>query len=116
MGTWNWIFRDIQLLSSLTELISCKNSSDYSNEEFTNIIRNLEVYKNVCFRQAKTVNKIALVCMIFVAACVYVSGHESITGPLCIETIFAMTVIGIYYSISSNRIYASFSLLGFLIF
>ena len=33
-----------------------------------------------------------------------------------IVAIFAMTVIGIYYSISSNRIYASFSLLGFLIF
>ena len=117
-------FPDVQLLSSLAEalhisvaeLISCKKSSDYSNEEVTNIIHNLDVYKKECFRQDRTVNKISLVCMIFVAACVYVSGHGSIIGSLCIGAIFAMTVIGIYYSISSNRIYASFSLLGFLIF
>ena len=101
---------------SVAELISCKKSSNYSNEEVTNIIHNLDVYKKECFRQDRKADKISLVCMIFVAACVYVSGHGSIIGSLCIGAIFAMTVIGIYYSISSNRIYASFSLLGFLIF
>ena len=86
-------FLDIQLLPSLTKLISCKKSSYYSNEEVTNIICNLEVYKKKCFRQDRTVDKIALVCMIFVVACVY-----------------------LYYVNSSKRIYVSFSLLGFLIF
>ena len=117
-------YPDIQLLPALSEslhvsvaeLISCKKSSNYSNEEVTNIIHNLDVYKKECFRQDRKADKISLVCMIFVAACVYVSGHGSIIGSLCIGAIFAMTVIGIYYSISSNRIYASFSLLGFLIF
>ena len=86
-------FLDIQLLPSLTKLISCKKSSYYSNEEVTNIICNLEVYKKKCFRQDRTVDKIALVCMIFVVACVY-----------------------LYYVNSSKRIYVSFSLLRFLIF
>lgn len=48
-------FLDIQLLPSLTKLISCKKSSYYSNEEVTNIICNLEVYKKKCFRQDRTV-------------------------------------------------------------
>ena len=51
-------FPDVQLLSSLAEalyisvaeLISCKKSSNYSNEEVTNIIHNLDVYKKECFR------------------------------------------------------------------
>ena len=46
-------YPDIQLLPALSEslhvsvaeLISCKKSSYYSNEEVTNIIHNLEVYK-----------------------------------------------------------------------
>ena len=117
-------YPDIQLLPALSEslhvsvaeLISCKKSLNYSNEEVTNIIHNLDVYKMESFRQDRKADKISLVCMIFVAACVYVSGHGSIIGSLCIGAIFAMTVIGIYYSISSNRIYASFSLLGLLLF
>ena len=120
-------FPDVQLLPSLAEalyisvaeLISCKKSSNYSNEEVTNIIHNLDVYKKECFRQDRTVNKIALVCMIFVAACVYVSGHGSIIGSLCIGAIFAMAVIGLYYLYydnSTKRIYAFFSLLGLLLF
>lgn len=46
-------YPDIQLLPALSEslhvsvaeLISCKKSLNYSNEEVTNIIHNLEVYK-----------------------------------------------------------------------
>ena len=33
-------------------------------------------------------DKISLVCMIFVAACVFISGHGSIIGSLCIGAIF----------------------------
>lgn len=120
-------FPDIQLLPSLAEalnisvaeLILCKKSSNYSNEEVTNIIHNLDVYKKDCFRQDRTVNKIALVCMIIVAAGVYNSGHGSIIGSLCIGAVFAMSVIGLYYlyyANSSKRIYAFFSLLGLLLF
>ena len=64
-------------------------------------------------------DKISLVCMIFVAACVYISGHGSIIGSLCIGAIFAMAVIGLYYLYydnSTKRIYAFFSLLGLLLF
>ena len=76
-------YPDIQLLPALSEslhvsvaeLISCKKSLNYSNEEVTSIIHNLDVYKKECFRQDRIVNKMVLVCMIFVAACVYVSGH-----------------------------------------
>ncbi len=120
-------YPDIQLLPSLAEalhisvaeLISCKKSSNYSNEEVTNIIHNLDVYKKECFRQDRKADKISLVCMIFVAACVYVSGHGSIIGSLCIGAIFAMAVIGLYYLYydnSTKRIYAFFSLLGLLLF
>ena len=120
-------FPDVQLLPSLAEalyisvaeLISCKKSSNYSNEEVTNIIHNLDVYKKECFRQDRKADKISLVCMIFVAACVYVSGHGSIIGSLCIGAIFAMAVIGLYYLYydnSTKRIYAFFSLLGLLLF
>lgn len=120
-------FPDIQLLPSLAEalnisvaeLILCKKSSNYSNEEVTNIIHNLDVYKKECFRQDRTVNKIALVCMIIVAAGVYISGHGSIIGSLCIGAVFAMSVIGLYYLYydnSTKRIYAFFSLLGLLLF
>ena len=78
-------FLDIQLWPSLTKLISCKKSSYYSNEEVTNIIWNLGVYKKEHYRQDRNVDKIALVCMILNAACVYI---------LCIGVIFAMSVIG----------------------
>ena len=84
-----------------------------------NIIHNLDVYKKECFRQDRKADKISLVCMIFVAACVYVSGHGSIIGSLCIGAIFAMAVIGLYYLYydnSTKRIYAFFSLLGLLLF
>ena len=120
-------FPDVQLLPSLAEalyisvaeLISCKKSSNYSNEEVTNIIHNLDVYKMESFRQDRKADKISLICMIFVAACVYVSGHGSIIGSLCIGAIFAMAVIGLYYLYydnSTKRIYAFFSLLGLLLF
>lgn len=105
-------YPDIQLLPALSEslhvsvaeLISCKKSLNYSNEEVTNIIHNLDVYKMESFRQDRKADKISLVCMIFVAACVY---------------IFAMAVIGLYYLYydnSTKRIYAFFSLLGLLLF
>ena len=79
-------YPDIQLLPALSEslhvsvaeLISCKKSLNYSNEEVTNIIHNLDVYKMESFRQDRKADKISLVCMIFVAACVYISGHGSI--------------------------------------
>ena len=120
-------YPDIQLLPALSEslhvsvaeLISCKKSLNYSNEEVTSIIHNLDVYKKECFRQDRIVNKMVLVCMIFVAACVYIFGHGSIIGSLCIGAIFAMAVIGLYYLYydnSSKRIYAFFSLLGLLLF
>ncbi|WP_337533046.1 helix-turn-helix transcriptional regulator [Holdemanella sp.] len=120
-------YPDIQLLPALSEslhisvaeLISCKKSLNYSNEEVTNIIHNLDVYKMESFRQDRKADKISLVCMIFVAACVYISGHGSIIGSLCIGTIFAMAVIGLYYLYydnSTKRIYAFFSLLGLLLF
>ena len=120
-------FPDVQLLPSLAEalyisvaeLISCKKSSNYSNEEVTNIIHNLDVYKMESFRQDRKADKISLICMIFVAACVYISGHGSIIGSLCIGAIFAMSVIGLYYLYydnSTKRIYAFFSLLGLLLF
>ena len=120
-------YPDIQLLPALSEslhvsvaeLISCKKSLNYSNEEVTNIIHNLDVYKMESFRQDRKANKISLVCMIFVAACVYISGHGSIIGSLCIGAIFAMAVIGLYYLYydnSTKRIYAFFSLLGLLLF
>ena len=120
-------FPDVQLLPSLAEalyisvaeLISCKKSSNYSNEEVTNIIHNLDVYKMESFRQDRKADKISLICMIFVAACVYVSGHGSIIGSLCIGAVFAMSVIGLYYLYydnSTKRIYAFFSLLGLLLF
>ena len=97
-------FPDVQLLPSLAEalyisvaeLISCKKSSNYSNEEVTNIIHNLDVYKKECFRQDRKADKISLICMIFVAACVYISGHGSIIGSLCIGAIFAMSVIVLF--------------------
>jgi len=55
-------FPDVQLLSSLAEalhisvaeLISCKKSSNYSNEEVTNIIHNLDVYKTSTSRNFYT--------------------------------------------------------------
>ena len=120
-------YPDIQLLPALSEslhvsvaeLISCKKSLNYSNEEVTNIIHNLDVYKTESFRQDRKADKISLVCMIFVAACVYISGHGSIIGSLCIGAIFAMAVIGLYYLCydnSTKRIYAFFSLLGLLLF
>lgn len=120
-------YPDIQLLPALSEslhvsvaeLISCKKSLNYSNEEVTNIIHNLDVYKMESFRQDRKADKISLVCMIFVAACVYISGHGSIIGSLCIGVIFAMAVIGLYYLYydnSTKRIYAFFSLLGLLLF
>lgn len=120
-------YPDIQLLPALSEswhvsvaeLISCKKSLSYSNEEVTNIIHNLDVYKMESFRQDRKADKISLVCMIFVAACVYISGHGSIIGSLCIGVIFAMAVIGLYYLYydnSTKRIYAFFSLLGLLLF
>ena len=120
-------YPDIQLLPALSEslhvsvaeLISCKKSLNYSNEEVTNIIHNLDVYKMESFRQDRKADKISLVCMIFVAACVYISGHGSIIGSLCIGAIFAMAVIGLYYLYydnSTKRIYAFFSLLGLLLF
>ena len=77
------------------------------------------VYKMESFRQDRKADKISLVCMIFVAACVYISGHGSIIGSLCIGAIFAMAVIGLYYLYydnSTKRIYAFFSLLGLLLF
>lgn len=120
-------YPDIQLLPALSEslhvsvaeLISCKKSLNYSNEEVTNIIHNLDVYKMESFRQDRKADKITLVCMIFVAACVYISGHGSIIGSLYIGAIFAMAVIGLYYLYydnSTKRIYAFFSLLGLLLF
>lgn len=120
-------YPDIQLLPALSEslhvsvaeLISCKKSLNYSNEEVTNIIHNLDVYKMESFRQDRKADKISLVCMIFVAACVYISGHGSIIGSLCIGAIFSMAVIGLYYLYydnSTKRIYAFFSLLGLLLF
>lgn len=120
-------YPDIQLLPALSEslhvsvaeLISCKKSLNYSNEEVTNIIHNLDVYKMESFRQDRKADKISLVCMIFVAACVYISGHGSIIGSLYIGAIFAMAVIGLYYLYydnSTKRIYAFFSLLGLLLF
>jgi hypothetical protein len=120
-------YPDIQLLPALSEslhvsvaeLISCKKSLNYSNEEVTNIIHNLDVYKMESFRQDRKADKISLVCMIFVAACVYISGHGSIIGSLCIGAIFVMAVIGLYYLYydnSTKRIYAFFSLLGLLLF
>ena len=120
-------YPDIQLLPALSEslhvsvaeLISCKKSLNYSNEEVTNIIHNLDVYKMESFRQDRKADKISLICMIFVAACVYISGHGSIIGSLCIGVIFAMAVIGLYYLYydnSTKRIYAFFSLLGLLLF
>lgn len=120
-------YPDIQLLPALSEslhvsvaeLISCKKSLNYSNEEVTNIIHNLDVYKMESFRQDRKADKISLVCMIFVAACVYISGHGSIIGSLCIGDIFAMALIGLYYLYydnSTKRIYAFFSLLGLLLF
>ena len=120
-------YPDIQLLPALSEslhvsvaeLISCKKSLNYSNEEVTNIIHNLDVYKMESFRQDRKADKMSLVCMIFVAACVYISGHGSIIGSLCIGAILAMAVIGLYYLYydnSSKRIYAFFSLLGLLLF
>ena len=120
-------YPDIQLLPALSEslhvsvaeLISCKKSLNYSNEEVTNIIHNLDVYKMESFRQDRKADKISLVCMIFVAACVYISGHGSIIGSLCIGAIFSMAVIGLhylYYDNSTKRIYAFFSLLGLLLF
>lgn len=120
-------YPDIQLLPALSEslhvsvaeLISCKKSSNYSNEEVINIIHNLDVYKMESFRQDRKADKISLICMIFVAACVYVSGHGNIIGSLCIGAVFAMSVIGLYYLYydnSTKRIYAFFSLLGLLLF
>lgn len=120
-------YPDIQLLPALSEslhvsvaeLISCKKSLNYSNEEVTNIIHNLDVYKMESFRQDRKADKISLICMIFVAACVYISGHGSIIGSLCIGAIFVMAVIGLYYLYydnSTKRIYAFFSLLGLLLF
>ena len=120
-------YPDIQLLPALSEslhvsvaeLISCKKSLNYSNEEVTNIIHNLDVYKMESFRQDRKADKISLICMIFVAACVYVSGHGNIIGSLCIGAVFAMSVIGLYYLYydnSTKRIYAFFSLLGLLLF
>ena len=120
-------YPDIQLLPALSEslhvsvaeLISCKKSLNYSNEEVTNIIHNLDVYKMESFRQDRKADKISLICMIFVAACVYISGHGSIIGSLYIGAIFAMAVIGLYYLYydnSTKRIYALFSLLGLLLF
>lgn len=120
-------YPDIQLLPALSEslhvsvaeLISCKKSLNYSNEEVTNIIHNLDVYKMESFRQDRKADTISLVCMIFVAACVYISGHGSIIGSLCIGAIFTMAVIGLYYLYydnSTKRIYAFFSLLGLLLF
>ena len=105
-------YPDIQLLPALSEslhvsvaeLLSCKKSLNYSNEEVTNIIHNLDVYKMESFRQDR---------------CVYISGHGSIIGSLCIGAIFAMAVIGLYYLYydnSTKRIYAFFSLLGLLLF
>ena len=64
-------------------------------------------------------DKIVVVCMIFVLACVYVSDYGSILGSLCNGAIFAMSVIGLYYLYydnSTKRIYAFFSLLGLLLF
>ena len=120
-------YPDIQLLPALSEslhvsvaeLISCKKSSNYSNEEVINIIHNLDVYKMESFRHDRKADKISLICMIFVAACVYVSGHGNIIGSLCIGAVFAMSVIGLYYLYydnSTKRIYAFFSLLGLLLF
>ena len=51
-------YPDIQLLPALSEslhvsvaeLISCKKSLNYSDEEVTNIIHNLDVYKMKSFR------------------------------------------------------------------
>lgn len=66
-------YPDIQLLPALSEslhvsvaeLISCKKSLNYSNEEVTNIIHNLDVYKMESFRQDRKADKISLICMIF---------------------------------------------------
>ena len=57
-------YPDIQLLPALSEslhvsvaeLISCKKSLNYSNEEVTNIIHNLDVYKMESFRQDRKVS------------------------------------------------------------
>ena len=75
---------------------------NYSNEEVTNIIHNLDVYKMESFRQDRKADKISLVCMIFVAACVYISGYGSIIGSLCIGAIFSMAVIGLHYLYYDN--------------
>lgn len=40
--------------------------------------------------------------MIFVAACVYISGHGSIIGSLCIGAIFETAVIGLYHLYYDN--------------
>ena len=106
-------YPDIQLLPALSEslhvsvaeLISCKKSWNYSNEEVTNIIHNLDVYKMESFRQDRKADKISLICMIFVAACVYISGHGNI-----------ISLYYLYYDNSTKRIYAFFSLLGLLLF
>ena len=66
-------------------------------------------------RQDRTVDMIAFVYMIFVAACIYISGHENIIGSLCTVDVFVISVIGLYYlyyTETSKRIFAFFSLLG----
>ena len=39
-------------------------------------------------RQDRTVDIIAFVYMIFVVACIYISGHENIIGSLCTVVVF----------------------------
>ncbi|WP_288001678.1 MULTISPECIES: hypothetical protein [Holdemanella] len=46
-------------------------------------------------RQDRTVDIIAFVYMIFVAACIYISGHENIIGSLCTVDVFVISVIGL---------------------
>jgi len=46
-------------------------------------------------RQDRTVDIIAFVYMIFVAACIYISGHENIIGSLCTLAVFVISVIGL---------------------
>mgnify|MGYP007067041281 FL=1 len=46
-------------------------------------------------RQDRTVDIISFVYMIFVAACIYISGHENIIGSLCTVAVFVISVIGL---------------------
>lgn len=107
-------FADMQLLEPLSfalhitiaELMTCKRNTNYSNEEVSKLLNDLNNYRIECFKQDKQATRLALFCMIVAAFIVYISEHGNILGSLFVGSIFALSIVGIYclyFSHSSKK-------------